>query len=171
MGQPFIGEIRMFGADFAPKGWRLCDGSLLSVAQNETLYGLLGNTYGGDKTLFALPDLRGRVPLGTGPAYAAGNAGGAETVTLTQDQTPLHTHTLAATGAGFQQSPQGARPSAVQSTQSGVRVYGTGDASTATTLHPQTITAYGGSAPHNNLQPFQCLAFIIALEGITPSKT
>lgn len=174
MAEAYIGEIRMFGGTFAPKGWALCNGQLLSVTQNSALFSILGTTYGGNgQTTFALPDLRGRLPMqpGQGPGlspHSLGEQGGSETVTLLTTQMPAHNHSLHASGAqGDQFSPEG-NVSAVQldSSQQPVHMY---SATFNTNMNPGAIGTAGGNQPHNNMQPFLCVNFIIALEGIYPS--
>jgi microcystin-dependent protein len=175
MSQPFIGEIRLFGGNFAPRNWAFCNGQLLSIAQNTALFSLLGTTYGGNgQTTFALPDLRGRVPLhsGQGPGLSPrtlGESSGTETVTLLASQMPAHNHGLAGfAGEGGSSSPENsfiAEP-----------VDGSGNVLPAfsgignTSLNPASIGAAGGSQPHNNIQPYLCVNFIIALQGIFPSR-
>lgn len=175
MSEPFLGEIRMFSGNFAPSGWALCDGQLLSIAQNTALFSILGTTFGGNgQTTFALPDLRGRVPMGwgQGPGLSPrtlGEQGGSETVTLIANQMPAHTHAaMASSSQGTQFSPEGGVP-AVLVNQSGQpeNIYST---TPTTTMAPQSIGIAGGSQPHQNMQPFLCLSFIIALQGIYPSR-
>lgn len=168
MSDPFIGEIRMFGGNFAPLGWAFCDGSLVSIATNTALFALLGTTYGGDGVnTFALPDLRGRIPIhfGQGPGlsfYDLGQRAGSSTVTLTTAQIPVHSHPLqAATGGTRTVAPAGALLAA------GEADLFTGAAVTA--QQPGLLGA-GGSQPHANDQPFLCVSFIIALEGIFPPR-
>ena len=173
MSDPYIGEIRMFGGNFAPRGWALCNGAVLSIAQNDALYALLGTTYGGDGVnTFALPDLRGRLPLhqGQGPGlqpYVIGQTGGAESVTLTGNQLPQHTHTLSASNApATTSSPQGGF--LAQTTNVDMYVSDVGD----TPMHPSSISSVaGGSQPHDNMGPYLVVTFIIALEGIFPSQS
>jgi microcystin-dependent protein len=167
MAQPYVGEIRMFAGNFAPAGWMFCDGQILPISENETLFNLIGTTYGGDgQSTFALPDLRSRLPLHFGADYALAETGGAEEVTLTANQIPLHTHSLLATSdTATTSSPTGAVFAA--STGATTSPYGT-DAPT-TTLNPQSVGTVGGSQPHTNLQPFLCVNFIISLFGIFPS--
>lgn len=171
MSEPFVGEIRMFAGNFAPRGWAFCDGQLLAVSQNDALFSLLGTIYGGDgRTTFGLPDLRGRIPLhqGHGPGLSErrlGSKGGAEKVTLTTNQLPSHSHawnanTAAATGG----SPQGK----VLATPSGFRLYQQTDPNA--NLAASTIANTGGSQSHTNLMPTLCVHFIIALVGIYPSR-
>ncbi len=175
MSDPFIGEIRMFAGNFAPRGWALCNGQLLPIAQNTALFSILGTTYGGNgQTTFALPDLRGRVPLssGQGPGlspYTLGEMAGSESVTLLTTQMPTHTHTLnASTQPGSATSPAGGVcASGVDSQGGNVNGY---VASPNTTMAPQAIGAAGGNQPHENRQPYLCVNFIIALQGIFPSR-
>jgi microcystin-dependent protein len=174
MGQPFVGEIRMFAGNFNPAGWAFCDGQLMPISENEVLFQLIGTTYGGDgQSTFAMPNLQGRLPVhvgsGPGQSFALGEVNGTETVTLTTQQIPIHNHPLTATNSGPVAPPTGANPAVANSSQVGVMVYGA-PAGAATTLHPNTIQIDGGSQPHNNLQPFQCINFIIALFGIFPTQ-
>lgn len=162
----FLGEIRMFGGNFAPVGWALCNGQVLSIAENDALYALLGTTYGGDgQTTFALPDLRGRLPLHQGSGYPAGSKGGAEQVTLTSQTTPSHTHQLFAAVTGTMNSPANAFPAPNPDTsilQFGVDL--------PVPYPAALVTPQGGGQPHENRQPFLCVNFIIAVEGIFPSQ-
>lgn len=170
MSEPFVGEIRMFAGNFAPRGWAYCDGQLLAVSQNDALFSLLGTIYGGDgRTTFGLPDLRGRVPIhaGSGPGLSPRRLGakaGAEKVTLTVNQLPSHSHTWrASTSVAQNRSPTGnglASPTG--------DLYG--PATLATNLGNSSITNTGGSRSHTNLMPFLCINFIIALFGIYPSR-
>jgi microcystin-dependent protein len=165
MADPYIGEIRMFGGSFAPLGWALCDGALLEVSTNQALYGLIGTTYGGDGvTNFALPNLQGRVPLHQSSQLPVGRAAGEESVTLTVNQLPTHSHPFTATkNAGSAGDPTGNVPAAY----SGNNAYLRGAAQTA--LAPASITPDpGGSQPHPNMQPFLCVTFIISLSGDYP---
>jgi len=176
MGQPYVGEIRMFAGNFNPNGWMLCNGQLLPIPEYETLFALIGTTYGGDgQETFALPNLQGRLPLhvGTngGQSFQLGEAAGSETVTLTTQQIPIHNHTLNATDGGPQALPTGANPAVANSPQQvGTMVYGA-PAGGATTLHPNTLQISGGSQPHDNMQPYLCINFIISLFGVFPSQT
>ena len=173
MPDPFIGEVIMFGGNFAPRGWALCDGQLLSISQNSALFSILGTTYGGDgRTTFALPDLRGRVSVhpGSGPglsSYALGQKSGAETVTLTNAQTPSHQHSVnCGSGREDQGSPAGNYPAA-SSSPSTVTMYGpTADA----TMNAAMISAEGGGGSHTNVQPLLGINYIIALVGVFPSR-
>jgi microcystin-dependent protein len=166
MAQPYVGEIRMFGGNFPPAGWMFCSGQLISIAQNETLFQLIGTTYGGDgQSTFALPDLRGRIPIHQGNNYVLAESGGVEQVTLAGSQIPQHTHSwrassVASTGLN---NPQGA----VLARASGADVYTTD--LVPVPLAPQMVSATGGNQPHNNIQPYLCVNFIISLFGIFPS--
>lgn len=173
MAEPFIGSIVLFCGNFAPKGWATCDGQLLSIAQNSALFSILGTTFGGDgRTTFALPDLRGRVPLhpGSGPGlspYTLGQSIGVENVTLLAGQMPAHNHAVAAPcsdGAPSTPSPVGA----VAANQDQTPFYA---ASGTAAMAPGTSTTVGGSQPHENRQPVLAINFIIALEGIYPSRS
>lgn len=170
MANPFVGEIRLFGGNFAPAGWMFCDGSLLAIAQNDVLFSLIGTTYGGDGVnTFALPDLRGRVPVhrGAGPGLTPvvqGQQGGNESVALTPSQMPSHTHVLrAASGA----ASSGAVANTVLAATS-VNSYGSGPPSVA--MAAAAVPAVGGSQPHDNMAPFCALSYIISLFGIYPSQ-
>jgi microcystin-dependent protein len=171
MGTPFIGEIRMFAGNFAPAGWAFCDGSLLPISEYETLFNVIGTTYGGDgQSTFALPDLRGRVPVhqgqrAGGPNNIIGQRAGVESVTLTVQQIPNHRHALVASGgAGSSSSPAGNVPAlAVGNLYVGAPIAPT------VNLAEAAIGATGGSQPHENLQPYLCVSFIISLFGIFPT--
>ena len=166
MSDPFVGEIRMFGGNFAPAGWMFCEGQLLPISENETLFNLIGTTYGGDgQETFALPDLRGRIPIHVGSGFIQGEAGGVEEVTLTTQQIPNHTHALlGATGNGTQ-----ANPSAnFLASSTLVKPYGT--ETPDTTMAATSIGPAGGSQPHTNFQPYLCVNFIISLFGIFPHQ-
>jgi microcystin-dependent protein len=169
MAQPYIGEIRMFGGNFAPVGWMFCEGQLLPISENETLFQLIGTTYGGDgQETFALPDLRGRIPIHFGNGFILAETGGAEEITLTVNQIPAHTHLMLANSAlASAASPQG--NVSAQSRQAGVDLY-IEDTPTVN-LAPNAIGPVGGSQPHTNFQPYLCVSFIISLFGIFPSPT
>jgi microcystin-dependent protein len=159
----------MFAGNFAPAGWMFCEGQLLPISEYETLFNLIGTTYGGDgQSTFALPDLRGRIPVHQGSSLILAETGGVEEVTLAVNQLPPHGHPAlgsANTGTGTQ--PAGnVLSNLVGATSSG---YGTDNPQT--NLAPQSVTAVGGSQPHNNLQPYLCVNFIISLFGIFPSPT
>ena len=167
MAQPYIGEIRIFAGNFAPAGWLFCEGQQLPISENETLFQLIGTTYGGDgEETFNLPDLRGRIPIHMGNGFILAETGGVEEVTLTQQQIPVHTHPLIATQAiGNQNSPSG---SVVAQTAGGLQPYFEADPNAP--MAPSVGPA-GGSQPHTNLQPYLCVDFIISLFGIFPSPT
>jgi microcystin-dependent protein len=170
--EPYVGEIKMFAGNFAPQGWAFCDGSILRIAENDMLFALLGTTYGGDgQTTFALPDLRGRVPIHMGrntttpTTYTIGQAGGVETVTLTSQQLPAHTHTVQAVVAeGDANSPAGALWAS-----SNLKQFSEAAAPSAA-MAADLVTVAGGSQPHDNMMPFQCVNFIIALYGVFPQQ-
>jgi microcystin-dependent protein len=168
MSQPYVGEIRMVGFNFAPVGWMLCQGQLLSIANYETLFNLIGTTYGGDgQSTFALPSLASRVPLHAGSGFELGQLAGVESVTLTTSTIPAHNHGVAATTTGQVLAPNGALPAQPSSTQTGVAIF---DANTpALPIQPNTVGPGGGSQPHNNLQPYLCITFILSLFGVYPS--
>lgn len=166
MAQPYVGEIRMFAGNFAPAGWMFCEGQLLPISENETLFNLIGTTYGGDgQSTFALPDLRGRLPLHVGNGFILAETGGAEKITLTANQIPAHTHPLLATsGAASSTDPTGhvlAKPDK--------NLYRAGAAPSP--MAAQAVNATGGSQPHTNFQPYLCVDFIISLFGIFPQHS
>ena len=172
MAQPYVGEIRMFAGNFAPAGWMFCEGQLLPISEYETLFNLIGTTYGGDgQSTFALPDLQGRLPIhqGTGPglsSHVLAETGGAEEITLTVNQIPAHSHPfLATTNPGTTTNPNPNLPA--DSPNIGLYI----EDVTAVNLNSQTITSVGGSQPHTNFQPYLCVDFIISLFGIFPSPT
>jgi len=171
MAQPYVGEIRMFAGNFAPAGWMFCEGQLLPISEFETLFNLIGTTYGGDgQSTFALPDLRGRLPIHFGNGFTLAETGGVEEVTLTVSQIPAHSHPLLASiNAGSSLSPQAQVLATVASSQSGSNLYN----ATAPTLalNPGSVSSTGGSQPHTNFQPYLCVDFIISLFGIFPSQT
>ena len=172
MAQPYVGEVRMFGGNFAPAGWMFCSGQLLPISENETLFQLIGTTYGGDgQSTFALPDLRGRLPIhqGQGPGlsnYVLAETGGTESVTLTTQQIPSHTHAMVASGDAANQITGAA---GVVASPPVLSMYYTSapDAS----LNPNALSQTGGNQPHTNFQPYLCINFIISLFGIFPSPT
>lgn len=167
MAQPYVGEIRMFAGNFAPAGWQFCAGQLLPISENETLFNLLGTTYGGDgQSTFGLPDLRGRLPIHQGNGFTLAETGGAEEITLTVNQIPSHTHAMLASTNVSQDTV----PSNKVLGQSGSALIYIQD-STDSNLSPSTISPVGGSQPHTNFQPYLCVSFIISLFGIFPSPT
>lgn len=167
MAQPYVGEIRMFAGNFAPAGWMFCEGQLLPISENETLFQLIGTTYGGDgQSTFALPDLRGRLPLHQGNGFILAETGGAEEITLTVNQIPAHSHPfLASTSIANQTSPSNAV--VAQSSSADLYIEDTANVN----LAANSIGTTGGSQPHTNFQPYLCVNFIISLFGIFPSPT
>jgi len=172
MSEPYVGEIRMFGGNFAPQGWAFCDGQLLAVNSNDALFSLLGTIYGGDgRTTFGLPDMRGRVPvhMGSGPGLSPrqiGSHGGAEQVTITPAELPSHTHTM--TGAAdIGNDPNPAGKYLATTSIAAPYFEGAPDASMSGSA---IATDDGGQTGHNNVQPFMCVNFIICLYGIYPSR-
>ena len=166
MSQPFVGEIRMFAGNFAPAGWAFCNGAILPISENEVLFQLIGTTYGGDgESTFALPDLRGRVPVHAGNGYILAENGGVEAVTLTVNQIPAHSHQLvASTDIPTLSSPANALTG--QAAGKPYRVPGATAQLSASTLAP-----VGGGQPHDNLQPYVAINYIISLFGVFPSPT
>ncbi len=174
MSDPYIGEIRIFAGNFAPRYWMFCNGATLPISENEALFQLIGTTYGGDgQETFNLPNLQGRVPIhfgsSGGQSYQLAEMGGAESVTLTTQQMPAHTHALRAAGGGATLAPTNATLATVQSAQGGARAYGA--ATPGIALGAQSILPSGGSQPHDNTQPSLGLNFIISLIGLFPSQT
>jgi microcystin-dependent protein len=167
MSNPYVGEVRLFGGNFAPAGWAFCDGSLLPISEYDVLFNLIGTTYGGDgQTTFALPDLRGRLPVHQGASYVIGQAGGVESVALSVNQLPAHTHAAAASAsAGTGPAPG----NAIWAATSTDPLYGPGPA-TGSAMAP-AVQPVGGGQPHDNLMPYLCVSFIICLFGIYPSPS
>lgn len=165
MSESYVGEIRMFTGNYAPAGWAFCNGQLLSISENEVLYSLIGTTYGGDgRTTFALPNLQGRIPIHQGNSYILGQQSGTETVTLTVNQLPQHTHLPAAdTAAGDNPSPE----QHFFASYSGKPYFSTAPNST---MNTSTASHVGGNQPHNNFMPYLTVNFIISLYGIYPSQ-
>jgi microcystin-dependent protein len=168
MAQPYVGEIRMFAGNFAPAGWMFCEGQLLPISENETLFQLIGTTYGGDgESTFALPDLRGRIPIHQGSGFILAETGGAEEITLTVNQIPAHTHPLMASlSVADDPNPGGkllgeSRPGTSSFFQD----------VTTNNMAMTAISPVGGSQPHTNFQPYLCINYIISLFGIFPSPT
>ena len=166
MADPFIGEIKMFGGNFAPVGYAFCNGDLMAISQNETLFTLIGTTYGGDgQNNFGLPNLQGRIPVHQGSGFALGQSAGTENTTITTQQLPSHNHPLnASSNNGETGNPSGKAPAA----NSTANIYSP-TAATAS-LGNGSISVIGGSQPHDNMMPFLCVSFIIALEGIYPTQ-
>lgn len=167
MAQPYVGEIRMFAGNFAPAGWMFCEGQLLPISEYETLFNLVGTTYGGDgQSTFALPDLRGRIPIHMGNGFTLAETGGSEEITLTVPQIPAHSHPFLASSA----TATGSNPqNNVNDQNTTIQIYTQG--SSSDNLNPGAVTSTGGSQPHNNFQPYLCVDFIISLFGIFPSQT
>jgi microcystin-dependent protein len=171
MSQPYIGEIRMFGGNFAPVGWAFCDGQPMPISENDTLFNLIGTTYGGDgQNTFNLPDLRGRLPMhmGTGPGlsnHVIGETGGVETVTLTVQQIPVHNHApLAVSGSGNQATPQGG-------VWAGAATSRYSSNAPDQPMNNGLVVSAGGSQPHENRMPYLAVSFIISLFGIYPTQS
>jgi microcystin-dependent protein len=164
MSEPFLSEIKIVSFNFAPKGWALCNGQLLPINQNQALFALLGTTYGGNgQTTFALPNMRGQVPIHMGNGHTLGETAGSTSVTLNIQQLPTHLHALQGTNTnGAVANPTNASLGAVNNMYTGP--------SNLTTINPGSVTSVGGSQPHNNMMPYLVLNFIIALQGIFPSR-
>ncbi|MBK9927331.1 MAG: phage tail protein [Anaerolineales bacterium] len=167
MAQPYVGEIRMFAGNFAPAGWMFCEGQLLPISEYETLFQLIGTTYGGDgQSTFALPDLRGRIPIHQGDGFILAETGGVEEVTLTVNQIPAHTHPLLGSASNGGQPGPGNN---LLANSTIITPYAPETPTVA--MAPTAITSVGGSQPHTNFQPYLCVDFIISLYGIFPSPT
>jgi microcystin-dependent protein len=167
MAQPYVGEIRMFAGNFAPAGWQFCQGQLMPISENTTLFQLIGTTYGGDgESTFALPDLRGRLPIHQGNGFILAETGGAEEITLTVSQIPGHSHSmLASTASATGNSPVGAVLGETASINMQI------EQAPNVSLNTIVVSGTGGSQPHTNFQPYLCVNFIISLFGIFPSPT
>ena len=177
MADPFVAEIRIFAGNFAPTGWALCNGQLMPISQNTALFSLLGTTYGGDgKSTFALPNLQGSVPLGAvqGPGLSLrdlGEIGGEQTVTLLGTEMPVHSHTAQGSTSGGTDSPANATWGESKLGKTPLNVYAASGANTNVPMSTQALVIAGGGLPHNNLPPYLCLTFIIALQGIFPARS
>jgi len=178
MAQPYVGELRMFAGNFPPVGWMFCNGQLLPISENETLFQLIGTTYGGDgESTFGLPNLQSRIPIhmGNGPDgvnYPLAQMAGTEEVTLSVQQIPSHNHPMLGSTGTASVSPSNTLMTVPSSTaQQGLRIYNDAGLVPNTTLRPETVTGMGGSQPHSNMQPYLCINFIISLFGIFPSPT
>jgi microcystin-dependent protein len=169
MAQPYVGEIRIFAGNFAPSGWMFCEGQLLPISENETLFQLIGTTYGGDgESTFALPDLRGRIPIHQGNGFILAETGGVEDVTLTVSQIPAHAHPLlGSTALASTTNPQGSVVAQDNVVGADFYIQDTPTANMAATA----IGSVGGSQPHTNFQPYLCVNYILSLFGIFPSQT
>jgi microcystin-dependent protein len=167
MSQPYVGEIRIFAGNFPPAGWMFCEGQLLPISEYETLFNLIGTTYGGDgQSTFALPDMRGRIPIHMGNGFTLAQTGGVETVNLTASQIPIHSHPfLGSTDAA--NSPNPGNSVVARSPQEKIFL----NANPTVAMANQFLGSTGGSQPHNNFQPYLCVDFIISLFGIFPSPT
>jgi microcystin-dependent protein len=171
MGIPYVGEIRIFAGNFEPVGWQFCDGRLLPISENETLYNLIGTAYGGDgQSTFALPNLSQRVPVhqgtGGGASYTIGEMAGVESVTLTTNQIPVHNHAfLCSTNSGSAASPDGGVPG------SGTAITIFRPTPPASAMSVQSVGTEGGNQPHENMQPYLCMYYIISLFGYFPSPS
>jgi microcystin-dependent protein len=167
MAQPYVGEIRIFAGNFAPTGWMFCEGQLLPISENETLFQLIGTTYGGDgQSTFALPDLRGRIPLHQGNGFILAETGGAEEITLTVQQIPAHSHPMVASTNNATAASAGGN--VLAQTPSYTPYIALPPNSP---LNAQSVSPVGGSQPHTNFQPYVCINYIISLFGIFPSPT
>ena len=164
MAQPYVGEIRMFAGNFAPAGWMFCEGALLPISEFETLFNLIGTTYGGDgQSTFALPDLRGRIPIHQGNGFILAETGGVEEVTLTVNQIPAHSHPFLGS-SDIANSPNPGSNLVARSGQVNIFL----NSNPAAAMSPQFLGSVGGSQPHTNFQPYLCVDFIISLFGIFP---
>jgi microcystin-dependent protein len=168
MSSPFIGEIRMFGGNFAPAGWAFCDGSLMPISENDALFNLIGTTYGGDgQSTFALPNLQSRIPIHVGPGFALAQQAGVESVTLTTSQIPAHSHVPQANSSPGTQTGPGNGVWA--STSPSLNQYSANAPSL--NMDPAAVGPTGGSQPHDNMVPFLAINFILSLFGVFPSQT
>ena len=167
MAQPYVGEIRIFAGNFAPAGWMFCEGQQLPISENETLFQLIGTTYGGDgQETFNLPDLRGRIPIHQGNGFTLAETGGAEEITLSVNQIPQHTHPLMASAVP---GTLGAPANNTLAGSPSIDMYR--ETSPSVPLVPSAIGPAGGSQPHTNFQPYLCVNYILSLYGIFPSPT
>ena len=167
MSEPFLAEVRPVGFSFAPRGWAFCDGQILPINQNQSLYSLLGATYGGDgRTSFALPDMRGRTPIHRTDGYEIGQSGGSETVTLSVGEIPPHTHTVNAIST----ESDGRAISSTEMLADSNKPFYAESNSSSSPLHAGTISFSGGGASHENMQPYLAINYCIALQGLFPSR-
>ncbi|MGA2146885.1 MAG: tail fiber protein [Bryobacteraceae bacterium] len=167
MSQPYVGECRLVAFNFAPAGWLMCAGSLLPISEYDTLFNLIGTTYGGDgQTTFGLPDLRGRTPIHQGSGFTIAQSGGQETVTLTTPQMPAHTHPLLASGSGGNTNNLQGKVLAVSPSP----VYVANTPPTKP-MNSNSVTSAGGNQSHDNLQPFLVMNWVISLFGVYPSQS
>jgi microcystin-dependent protein len=166
MGEPFLSEIKIVSFNFAPQGWAMCNGQLLPINQNQALFSLLGTTYGGNgQTTFALPDLRGRIPLHMGSGFTLGQAGGEQAHTVTISELPTHTHVATASTLGPAAGATTAQNNFLCAP--GAELYNNAPDNT---MNPGIVANVGGSQAHQNMSPYLVLTFIIALQGIFPSR-
>lgn len=166
MSDPYVGEIRMFAGNFAPLGWAFCDGQLVSIADNDVLFALIGTTYGGDgQVTFALPDMRGRIPVHAGASHVIGESAGTEAVTLTANQMPSHSHGMNAS-QNFVSSAAGP----TEATGASTTAFFYGDGNDSVTMSPSAISAAGGNLPHDNMAPYLGINYIISLFGVFPQQ-
>jgi microcystin-dependent protein len=172
MGTPFLGEIKIISWNFAPSGWAYCNGQLLPINQNQALFSIMGTTYGGNgTTTFALPDLRNRAPLHRGTQFVQGQQFGEDAHTLSINEIPAHNHLIQASAPANSGTNTNTVPGNYLSNSAPAEIYNTGANSPAlVSLFPASISNYGGSQAHNNLQPFLVLNFVVALQGIFPSR-
>lgn len=168
MAQPYVGEIRIFAGNFPPAGWAFCDGALMPISENDTLFTVIGTTYGGDgQSTFGLPDLRGRLPVHQGNGYQLAQSGGVESVTLTVSQIPSHTHAARCSSGGQNTS---ANPINGTWNTSDVMQYATSAVPPDSTMNPAALDPTGGSQPHDNMMPYIGLNFILSLFGLFPHQ-
>jgi microcystin-dependent protein len=174
MSEPFVAEIRMFAGNYAPVGWALCNGQLIPISQNTALFSLLGTTYGGDgKSTFALPNLQGSSPIGWGQGNGLtdrvlGEVSGSQTVTLLQSEIPAHTHAINAYGDDPADVNQPG-PQVILGATAALSLYS--GAASNTTMNQQVLSNFGSSLPHNNMQPYLTVTFIIAMQGVFPPRS
>ncbi len=176
--QPMVGEIRMFAGNYPPNGWAFCDGSLISISENDVLFTLIGTTYGGDgQTTFALPDFRGRAPISVSSGNSMGQMGGTETVTLTVSQIPAHSHPMQVVNVpGTTNVPSpGVMPAKAADIEfpggtKQVMTYAKDNAGGEIQANPQSVNPQGFSQPHDNMKPYVCINYIICLDGIYPTR-
>jgi microcystin-dependent protein len=167
MAQPYVGEIRMFAGNFAPAGWMFCEGQLLPISEYETLFNLIGTTYGGDgQSTFSLPDLRGRIPIHQGNGFVLAETGGVEEITLTVSQIPAHSHPLIASADSGNSPSKGTYLASGQEKLVYIQETSPMNGSSAS-----SISTIGGNQPHSNFMPYMCVDYIISLFGIFPSQT
>ncbi|ABD82583.1 phage tail protein [Saccharophagus degradans] len=168
MSEPFLAEVKVVGFNFAPRGWAFCDGQIMQISQNQSLYSLLGTNYGGDgRTSFALPDIRGRTPIHRTDGHALGQKGGSEVVTLTAAQIPAHNHAVKASTSAANVLPVGDTAVLADTSRD---LYADASPANLAALNSGTIANTGGGQAHNNMQPYLTLSYCIALQGLFPSR-